>query len=232
METTNEINLELQSAAYSYPQLLEMSLRKRRVEARLCLTGFLPLPFVHPCVPRLDAQLQRTLEIRPPLSECFLVRNLHWIFSRGSSILGHARYYFSNYGRIPVDFAVVGALEAVQTHEFIRTLMKFKAVVTAGQGRRRAGTASRATPACTYSGCFIYNLFISSSVQPFLLSLSRSFNLSDESSPPPPPLFIILSAVSLNSRLISSFFRDASRKFCVFCADSVTQINQSSHCSG
>lgn len=52
METTNEINLELQSAAYSYPQLLEMSLRKRRVEARLCLTGFLPLPFVHPCFMR------------------------------------------------------------------------------------------------------------------------------------------------------------------------------------
>lgn len=44
-----------------------------------------------------------------------------------------------------MDFAVVGALEAVQTHEFIRTLMKFKAVVTAGQGRRRAGSVARDT---------------------------------------------------------------------------------------
>ena len=57
--------------------------------------------------------------------------------------LVRARYYFSNYGRIPADFPWRRALEVVEggappRHEFIRTLMKFKAVGYSGSCTTRS----------------------------------------------------------------------------------------------
>lgn len=117
----------------------------------------------------------------------------------------YARYYFSNYGWIPVDFGAGeeegGRFESSRERRAIPPwIHSHPHEIQSSQLQRRGGRADEQRRGlCTTRSkpihitfldvrCFIYNLFISSSVQPFVFlslqfvreteSASRQFSLS------------------------------------------------------